>query len=201
MPRYACGMGKLAALFFAGLCAVALIPGTCAADPRPGVSAPRAPRQLPTSAAPIRLQSFTLTPRARFEAEARVLSRRDYATDAESDVAPTDLALGWGRMSDPGVLDGIHIGQSARWYHFAYRSTPIPHDEIVRSSANMHFIPATPDVATQLARVRAGDRVSFRGMLVDALRRDGWHWSTSLRRDDTGEGSCEIVYVEALELR
>ncbi|HVF34409.1 MAG TPA: hypothetical protein VND91_03740 [Candidatus Saccharimonadia bacterium] len=181
--------------------AIAMFPAPRAALQPPGVVVARTPRQVATSAAPIRLQSFTLTPRARFEAEARVLSRRDYSYDAESGVAPTDLALGWGRMSDARVLDAIEVRQSARWYHFSYRRAPIPHDEIVRSSANMHFIPATPELAARLDSVRPGDVVVFRGKLVDARRRDGWNWRTSLRRDDTGAGSCEIVYLESLELR
>lgn len=29
----------------------------------------------------------------------------------------------------------------------------------------------------------------------------GWRWRSSLSREDTGDGSCELVWVERLELR
>ena len=36
--------------------------------------------------------------------------------DRESDLAPVDLALGWGRMSDEAILKDIQISQSGRFY-------------------------------------------------------------------------------------
>src|SRR5688572_1608101 len=102
-----------------GLCvvAIALFPARDAAVAQaPGMVAPEPPRQVDRSAPPIRRDRFVLTPVAQFAATARVLSRRDYRFDAEAGVSPTDLALGWGRMSDAGVIDAIAITQSGRWY-------------------------------------------------------------------------------------
>jgi len=48
--------------------------------------------------------------------------------------------------------------------------------------------------------VRVGDIVRLRGKLVDIDHPSGWHWRSSLRRDDTGGGSCEIVYLEDIEI-
>lgn len=166
----------------------------------PDADAAAAPRQQDVALPPIRRDRFTLTPVARFEATARVLARRDYRGDVEAALAPTDLALGWGRMSDPRVTASLRFSQAARWYHWRYARAPIPPREIEHSSANMHFIPATDAVAQALARVRVGDLVAFRGSLVDARRVDGWTWRTSRRRDDTGAGACEIVYVEDLRV-
>lgn len=36
--------------------------------------------------------------------------------------------------------------------------------------------------------------------LVDARRGNGFVWRTSLTRDDTGAGACELVYVEQLSI-
>ena len=41
---------------------------------------------------------------AGFSVEARVLGREDYRFDREADYAPTDLALGWGRMTEDAVV-------------------------------------------------------------------------------------------------
>jgi hypothetical protein len=48
-------------------------------------------------------------------------------------------------------------------------------------------------------RVRQGELVHIEGFLVDASRPDGWRWRTSLSREDTGNGACELVFVETLE--
>lgn len=173
-------------------------------DPGPGAVAPRPPVQRPADGAPpIARGEYTLRPLARLEAEARVLGREDYRFGTEADLSPTDLALGWGRMSDGAVLDALDIQQSGRWYHYAWRAPepPIPLPEIVRSSANMHFIPASEEAARALASVREGQVVRFEGLLVEASRADGWRWRSSLTRDDSGGGACEVVWLERLEAR
>jgi hypothetical protein len=71
-----------------------------------------------------------LRPLAHFSLTARVLSCDDYRCDAESDLSPTDLALGWGRMSDSTVLRDIDISQSGRCCYWQTRAFPIPRREI-----------------------------------------------------------------------
>lgn len=143
---------------------------------------------------------FTMTRRAEFDIQARVLSRETYFWGTESDLAPVDLALGWGRMSDQSVLDQINIRQSGRWYFTRYAlPPPIPEQEIIRTSANMHMIPANGSVERALKRLRRGDVVRITGFLVDVDHDSGWKWRTSLTREDTGQGACEIIYVEDVQ--
>lgn len=154
----------------------------------------------PASRTPIRHGDYELTPLADYTIEARVLSREDYSLDAGSALAPTDLAVGWKRMSDNRVIDQLELSQSARFFTYRWKdAAPIPAGEIVRSAANMHMIPADANAARQLARVRIGEIVSMRGQLVQAKRSDGWSWTSSLRRDDTGGGACELMLVESIE--
>jgi hypothetical protein len=168
----------------------------------PGVLVEREPRQTdPASSAPIAHGDYQITPLADFELEARVLSREDYALDAGADLVPVDLALGWGRMSDTRVIDQLDIEQSARFYSYRWSDLPpIPPQEIVRSSANMHLIPANRSVATQLDQVRKGSLIALRGQLVTARRADGWTWTSSLTRSDSGGGACELVLVQSITL-
>lgn len=155
---------------------------------------------VPAAMRPFRDGEFSFTPLAGFSVEARVLSREDYAAGAEAALSPTDLALGWQRMADPAVYEPLEVTQSGRWYRYRWgsRGPPIPVPEIVRSSANMHMIPADENVARALAAVRPDQMVRVQGWLVEVRRRDGWTWRSSLSRDDSGEGACELVYVCAL---
>jgi hypothetical protein len=169
-------------------------------QPEPGVLAAEPPAQVDLDhGAQLQRGDVTLTTRAHFDITARVLSRKDYSGGADARLIPTDLALGWGRMSDSDVLAKIDISQSSRFYYWHVKECPIPRREIETSSANMHMIPANEDVKRQLEQVRQGELVRITGFLVDAGRADGWRWKTSLTRDDTGAGACELIYVERVD--
>jgi hypothetical protein len=167
-----------------------------------GVVAPREPvQEMLTGARPIVHKGFRILPLARFEVEARVLGAERYWLWREATLAPIDLALGWGPMSDQHVLDRLELSQGNRSYHYRWRGAPpIPVDRIVEHSANMHLIPASPDVWKRLRAVRPGQVVRFSGALVSARADDGWRWDSSLTRKDSGPGSCELVWVEQLSV-
>jgi len=136
---------------------------------------------------------------AQFDVRARVLSTNHYSFDKQADLSPVDLALGWGRMSDSDVLANIKITQSGRFYFWGPRmgrDLPIPRNEVISHSANMHMIPADDDVKKTLLAVKAGELVTLSGFLVEVRRPNGWRWRTSLTRTDTGAGACEVVWVE-----
>ena len=167
----------------------------------PGILAPEAPRQVDLAgAAPVAHDDYRLQPLARFELKARVLGRESYRFDRGADLAPVDLALGWGPMSDSAVLEHIDISQSGRFYFWRVSEFPIPREAIERHSANMHLIPANVSVERALGRVAQGDVVSLRGQLVEASSADGFTWRSSLSRDDTGQGACELIWVESLAI-
>lgn len=130
--------------------------------------------------------------------EALVLGREDYRFDRGAQVSPTDLALGWGPMADPGISRQIEIRQSNRWYYWRADELPIPRREIERHSANMHMIPASAAVAATLDSLQEGARIRLSGQLVRVDGDDGFRWVSSLSREDTGSGACELVWVEEL---
>ncbi len=165
----------------------------------PGVLVPETPTQTATSAPPFTLDDYLVTPRARFDLRARVLSTEPYYLRRESDLSPIDLALGWGVMSDQAVLDRIEISQSSRWYRTRYEyPAPISDRQIINNSSNMHMIPASRRVEKQLKKLRSGNLVHLRGQLVDVDHDTGWYWRTSMSREDTGAGACELFYVESV---
>lgn len=169
----------------------------------PGALVTAAPEQRGITGNPpqFRKKGYTLTALARFTLTARVLGVERYYLDRESDLAPVDLVFGWGPMSDSGVLSKVDISQGGRFYHWRVAEFPVPRREIEVNSANMHLIPATAAVETQLQRIRTGSIVQLSGYLVEARAGDGWRWVSSLTREDTGAGACELIWVEQLELR
>jgi hypothetical protein len=142
-----------------------------------------------------------LTVRADYLITARVLSRESYHFDRLSDLIPEDLALGWGPMSDNRVLRTIDVSQSNRFYYWrAPADSPISKDSIITHSANTHVIPRNSMIARQLSHLRPGQVVTLSGELVDVVRDDGVWIKTSLVRNDTGAGACEVLLVDEVTM-
>lgn len=171
-------------------------------DRPPGVLVSTAPQQDELGqVAPRELRGYLLQPRASFTIEARVLSAASYRWDAGAGLSPVDLALGWGPMSDSAVLERFEVTQGARFYTLYPQDQAADLGVALRHSANMHLVPADDTVRRRLESARVGHVIELRGQLVDARRADGFTWRTSLTRDDTGAGACELVLVESVRLR
>ena len=143
---------------------------------------------------------FTIEALAEYDIKARVLSRNNFSLGKESKLSPFDLALGWGPMSDQSNIDKLKITQRDRWYFWQADQLPIPANEISLNSANVHIIPKDDNLDESFDRVYKGSLIEMKGYLVKVTTADGWHWISSLRRDDTGGGSCELMWVEDLKI-
>lgn len=146
-------------------------------------------------------EGYVIEPVASYEVRARVLSIERYRIGREADLSPLDFALGWGPMSDATVIDRLSISQSGRWYHFRWEgSPPIEPSLMAKSSANTHLVPADDLVKKRLLNVSKGAVVRLSGYLINVRHSDGWTWRSSLSRDDTGGGSCELMWVTDVQV-
>ena len=144
---------------------------------------------------------YSMTNLQPYTGEFRVLSKENYNFGRESEISPVDFALGWDKMADPQVYQQLSIRQSNRWYHWRYEnSPPIPVREIEMQSANTHLIPASKQIAKQLKAIDQDDLIYLKGQLVEVKSSDGWTWRSSLSREDTGGGACELMLVEEVRV-
>ncbi len=155
-------------------------------------------QRINTDGTHYQFDGYTITPLASFQLEARVLSTKGYNWGREADLSPIDLALGWGPMANVAVLSQIEISQSGRWYQWRAAAYPIARKSIETNSANMHLIPMNPDAASAMEQAAPGDVVRLLGYLVEVKSGDGWRWRSSLSRNDTGSGACEVILVDKL---
>jgi hypothetical protein len=185
---------------------VALCLGYCVWDGRaiarpPGVLAPADPLQENVDdGQQWEIGPYTVQALARFELDARVLAAERYRFDPGADLAPIDLALGWGPMSSNAVLDTLDISQGGRFYYWSSSEPMIGPSEIQRHSANMHMVPLDDGTRATLLDARAGSLIHLKGWLIEAHGPDGWKWRSSLTRSDSGNGACELVLVEDVRL-
>ncbi len=167
-----------------------------------GMPAAHEPLQTSTDLPqPFNQGEHTITPLAGYSIKAVVLSRQRYRYDAAAELAPLDLALGWGPMSIAAVINDLKISQSGRWYEYSWSGEePLPPDQIAVHSANTHCLPATPEIRSQLLALKRHDVVTLDGYLVEVTRPGaGNPWRSSLSRTDTRGGTCEIMWITSVQ--
>jgi hypothetical protein len=165
-----------------------------------GMPAPKDPIQASANLpAPFALGKYTVTPLARYSITGVVLCRDRYTYDNGADLAPLDLGLGWGPMSIASVINELKISQSGRFLQFSYRNEPpLDQHEIEVHSSNTHCLPADDAVRKALFAVKRHELVSLEGLLVQVTGPDGYRWRSSLTRDDTGGGACEVMWITSI---
>ncbi|MBS1971183.1 MAG: hypothetical protein JSU04_12795 [Bdellovibrionales bacterium] len=165
-----------------------------------GVLVSESPVQKDISEKPIKYKNVVLDPLAEYSIKARVLSTEHYWIDKLAHVVPIDVALGWGVMSDTKVIESLNIWQEGRFYFYSWRGDPPAEPRLItQSSANMHLIPSTEYVEQEIKKLRRGQLVELKGFLVRINFPDGSDAKSSLAREDSGAGACEIMWVQSIQ--
>ncbi len=146
--------------------------------------------------------ALEIVPLARYRVAAEVKSVERYSRGWQGKFAPCDLALAWGDLATAAADRFVSYSQSNRWYRYRYQAgTPFSPEYISSHSANTHVVPATRNLRNALARVGKGDRVILEGDLIQVTgraERGTFYWSSSTSRLDTGDNSCELLYLRRL---
>ena len=147
---------------------------------------------------------FTITPVAEYKLSGMVVSKETYSDDWNAKVSPIDLAIVWGKLADPEYEKYVSFSQRGRWYFYEYKpESPLDPNYIISHSSNNHIIPATENIALALKTIKKKEKVMLEGFLVNLKGSSGGQpvtWMTSLTRKDTGNGSCELIYVTKVRI-
>ena len=195
--------------------AVALLLVSVGCGPRPiaedtsPIDVSQPPEQTAVdNADPIRLEAdgyeFVITPLAHYVLRGVVVSSESYRTGWNSNLSPCDVAVAWGELAADDAWQKLAWSQSGRWYYWRWHGRqPFTNEEVVRCSSNTHLVPASSDVASAARSLTPGDIAELGGELVRIDGRKGqgkvW-WKSSLSRNDTGDGSCELLYLRRLRV-
>lgn len=132
---------------------------------------------------------------ATYEGSFGVKGVKNYSTDGASVVSPRDFILAWGELLKEEVDDEIDYSQLNRWYHYTYSNESLVSSDYISShSSNTHIIPAERDLLKTINKVKKNDYITLEGYLA-IVHFDTGDWSSSMTRNDTGDGACEIFYV------
>jgi hypothetical protein len=148
---------------------------------------------------------YHIVPKAKYIIQGLVISHNNisgigdmYHTSKSVDVK--DLCLAWGKNTDPAVLNGYKIWSEPWCCHFQGSQDSLPLD--LERFSNNHLLAATAQVKEIINSVDKGDQVRIEGMLIDYNPSECPECvrASSLVRTDTGDGACEVIFVEKISI-
>lgn len=145
-----------------------------------------------------------LRPVAAYSIGAMVVHSKSYWWGWQGDLSPIDLSLVWGDMVKPEFDSHIHYTQHFRYTLYVYDGqAPFSDDYALAHASNHHLIPATPNVLKALRSLGKKQTIRLNGYLVNVegkVKGEPVWWRSSLVRNDTGEGACELLYVKSVRV-
>lgn len=147
--------------------------------------------------------SLFLWAQASYSITGVVVSKKHYVRGFMKELSPYDLAIAWGDVDS--YLPHMKFQQMVRFCLFKAKSgASVDMSYVNKHISNNHIIPANDNIHRALRKIKKKDVVKIDGFLVNVEgienRRSVASWKTSLSRTDTGNGACEIIYVNRLRI-
>ncbi len=162
-------------------------------------------------AAPIYLkfekQLYTLYPRAQYSIEGLIVSQ--HRSDSLFDLAHArsgdtlnsrDICTVWGRNLTAGVYRDVDFWSGDWTCYFQWTSPEVGASFKFDEISNTHVLAKDPVIRAKIDELEIGDEYKMSGRLVDYEQAFGGRRNSSLNRTDTGNGACEVMYVESIEV-
>ncbi len=153
--------------------------------------------------------TYSVKPLADYEIWGLVVSNHDSGTwwdwihKATNDhLNVVDLCLVFAENAASGGYVGLDYSSGQFVCYVQTRSTEKWQRFSMRALSNNHLLADRPLIAAKLRDVKIGDQVRIRGLLSEYAHDHGFAFrrGTSLTRDDTGNGACETIYVQEVEV-
>lgn len=113
-----------------------------------------------------------------------------------------DLCVVWGNNVRSGAYKDISFSSGQFVCNFSTSSSEAFAAFDQTAISNNHLITDDPRIARKVGEVKVGDQIHFRGYLAEYSHNHGFPFKrgTSTVRTDTGNGACETVYLQDLEI-
>ncbi len=165
------------------------------------------PVQTSTSREPFifdyRGQRYDVEPAAEYLLSGLVVSHNNIDSLADiyhddDSVDLKDLCIIWGKNLESEDFHKVDFWSNAWTCNWSYYGDVQFSN---REVSNNHLLAADKHVQDTIRDIRIGDQVILQGMLVD-YSPEGTDWKriSSRTRDDTENGACEVMFVEAAEI-
>ncbi|WP_445116999.1 hypothetical protein [Acinetobacter sp. WZC-1] len=144
------------------------------------------------------LKEQTISVLEPFKGEFRILGSKEYSHDEQAKFSPIDYAVTRGLFTEPEIARQISINQYDRYLNWKMARPPVPARLATQLVSNMHIIPATPEIASQIKQVKRGDLVRLQGDLVQVNDKN-LVWKSALDWNGVGDGACKLIRVSSIQ--
>ena len=133
-----------------------------------------------------------------FKGDFRILGSKIYTQDEQAKFSPIDYAVSWGLFAEPEIARHISVNQYDRYLNWKIDRLPVPKEQAMQMVSNMHIIPANPEIAKAIKKVKRGDLVHLTGDLVQINDKD-LVWKSALDWNGVGDGACKLIRVDSIQ--
>jgi hypothetical protein len=151
---------------------------------------------------------YVLTPLYDYEINGLIVGKMDYrvfSIDKYDSVFPGDLCIIWGPNVSSAVYrnPAVKFSQDCRWCWVQWSGNV---GFSMREMSNNHLLINSKYLESKFNSLLRGDQVKVKGKLVNVEAevpgKPESHitWHTSITREDTGAGACEVIYVEDIQV-
>lgn len=167
------------------------------------------PREAPAFRTTMGGVEYSVQPRFTYDLHGVVVSRHDSAAwwdyihkEWNDKLNVVDLCVVWGDSLTRDAYRAMSYSHDQWTCWFSTNSAEVMAGFDMTAISNNHMITDDPKMAAALRSARVGDQVHFRGYLADyaVASGSGMRRVSSTTRGDTGNGACEVVYVESFEI-
>lgn len=144
--------------------------------------------------------TFTIVPVATYKIAARVICIKYYSTDEVDELTPVDLCVVWGEMAEFEYIRYFSCTQHDRGCYLTAEESPLDDAYVDTHFTNIHVIPADETILKTIQTIKVNQVVYLEGFLVNVYCEGVRIWETSLTRKDTGDDSCEVLYVTMVNI-
>ncbi len=155
---------------------------------------------------------YELTPLFDYEISGLVVHRMDYTWFSiykMDSIFPLDLCMMWGWDIESGVYKNknLKFSQDSRFCRYSWRGNlKFNANEV----SNNHILVDNKVLENRLKSINSGDQIKIRGKLVNVSGKnigkpgrydpETFKMNSSVKRNDTEAGACEIIYLEDFEI-
>nr|WP_295769697.1 hypothetical protein [Rhodoferax sp.] len=153
--------------------------------------------------------TYTIQPLFEYDLVGLVVSKHDAKSwwdhlhrEWNDNLNIVDLCVVWGNNARNGSYADISFSSGQFTCNFSTRSDAAYAAFDQTAISNNHLLTDQSDIAKKLRTVRVGDQIHFRGHLAEYSHHHGMDFKrgTSTVRTDTGNGACETVFLDSIEI-
>lgn len=155
---------------------------------------------------PFKDHEYWVKPQYRYELYGLVVSYRLHDGDKMlhkswgDHLNVADLCVIWSETAQSPWLNSLRFWNGQFTCNVSTRSNEAWQSFNMNQLSNNHLISADDVLRDRIANVEIGDQIRITGWLAEYGSEQGKIRGTSIRRDDTGNGACETLYVERFEV-